>query len=198
MFSRAVFLTSFTWALTIHFADSLNNKNEGYILRFGIVLIAHIILFGFWWVMKITLLDFLKPSWVPILLLFVIIIGSGLRGLVFQYLLEYFEFSVDITYLQRSLASILNITLITTLATVAVANLQSPQSLRIRLLIEADRLEFAKRTSRLAFEEVGLENSQQIKKDLLLTLYQETIKLNQVIFGLNLVHNKQLKKNGKI
>lgn len=170
MFSRAVFLTSFTWALTIHFADSINNKNEGYILRFGIVLMAHIILFGFWWVMKITLLDFLKPSWVPILLLFVIIIGSGLRGLVFQYLLEYFEFSVDITYLQRSLASILNITLITTLATVAVANLQAHQSLRIRLLIEADRLEFAKRTSRLTFEEVGLENSQQIKKDLLFKL----------------------------
>jgi signal transduction histidine kinase len=166
LFSRAVFLASFAWALTVHFADTLNNKSESYLLRFGIVLATHIILFGLWWIITKTFLDLFKPNWVPILLFFVIAIGSGLRGLLFQFLLNYFDLSLQINYSQRAFASLLNITLVTIVTTVVIANLQAHRSSRIRLLVEADRLEFAKLTSNLAMEDTSAETAQQIKSKL--------------------------------
>lgn len=167
LFTRSVFLASFLWILLIHFADSLNNKAERFPLRFGIVLLCHLLLFGLWWVAKKVFLDFLKPGFVPLFFFGVILVGSALRGILFQFLLTNFDLSVQTNYAQRAWTSALNMTLVTTLSILVVANLNSQRSLRTRLLLDADRLEFAKGASSIAMDDASQETAQIIKRDLL-------------------------------
>jgi signal transduction histidine kinase len=167
LFTRSVFVTSLSWAVLIHFADALTNKAERFPLRFGLVLICHLLLFGFWWVAKKVFLDFLKPGFVPLFFFVVILIGSASRGIVFQFLLTSFDLSVQTNYAQRAWTSALNMTLVTTLGILVVANLNSQRSLRTRLLLDADRLEFAKEASSIAMEDVSQETARSIQLDLL-------------------------------
>jgi signal transduction histidine kinase len=97
----------------------------------------------------------------------VILIGSALRGLVFQFFLTGFDLSVQTNYAQRVWTSALNMTLVTTLSILVVANLNSQRSLRTRLLLDADRLEFAKKASSIAMSAASLETAQSIKRELL-------------------------------
>jgi signal transduction histidine kinase len=172
LFTRAVFLASLSWAVLIHFADALSNKAESFPLRFGFVLLSHLFLFGLWWVVKKSFLDFLKPGFVPLVFFTFILIGSALRGLVFQFLLAGFDLSVQTNYIQRAWTSALNMTLVTTLSILVVANLNSQRSLRTRLLLDADRLEFAKKASSIAMGDASPETAQRIKRDLLMKLQE--------------------------
>jgi signal transduction histidine kinase len=167
LFTRAVFLASFSWAVLIHFADALSNKAESFPLRFGIVLVCHLLLFGFWWVAKKVFLDFLKPGFVPLFFFGAILIGSASRGIVFQFFLTSFDLSVQTNYAQRAWTSALNMTLVTTLSILVVANLNSQRTLRTRLLLDADRLEFAKKASSIAMSDASQETAQSIKQELL-------------------------------
>jgi len=167
LFTRSVFLTSFSWAVLIHFADALNNKAERFPLRLGIVLVSHLFLYGLWWVAKKVFLDLLKPGFVPLFLFFVILIGSALRGILFQFLLTNFDLSVQSNYAQRAWTSALNMSLVTTLSILVIANLNSQRSLRTRLLLDADRLEFAKKASSIAMSDASQETAQSIKLDFL-------------------------------
>lgn len=167
LFTRSVFVAILAWSLFVHYGDSLNNRTEGYILRFGIVLVAHLFLYSFWWIAKKAILDYIKPSWIPIPLLIVIAIGGALRGLLFQYMLNNSDLSLQINYTQRAITSLFNITLVATMAILVVANLQVIQSSRTRLLIEADRLKFANSSSELAMKDFSSETAQRIKSELL-------------------------------
>jgi signal transduction histidine kinase len=167
LFTRAVFLSSLSWAVLIHFADALNNKAESFPLRFGFVLVSHLFLFGLWWAARKLFLDFLKPGFIPLFFFIFILIGSALRGILFQFLLASFDLSVQTNYAQRAWTSALNMTLVTTLSILVVANLNSQRSLRTRLLLDADRLEFAKKASSIAMGDASPETAQKIKRDLL-------------------------------
>lgn len=167
LFTWPVFFSTLSWALLVHFLDSVNNDTGNVIERVIIISVLHVVVFALVFIAKKLYLDRLKPAFVPGFLFSTLALVSILRG----YLMENWLFVWDITATLdvglRMRTSLLNTLITVSIAIIAAANTRQHQMTKSRLLNEVDRLENVKLTVLTNIDILETNATKEIKKDLM-------------------------------
>jgi signal transduction histidine kinase len=167
LFTWPVFLSTFAWALLVHFIDSVNNDSGNILKRIVIITALHLMIYGILYLAKNIYLDRIKPRFVPSLLLLTVGMAAIFRG----YIMEIWLFNWDITSSLdvdlRMRTSFLNSTISISVAIIAAANTRRHHMTKAHLVNEAARLESVKANAQASIRSIENEAIAGIKKELL-------------------------------
>ena len=191
LFTWPVFFSTLSWALLVHFLDSVNNDSGNVVERVIIISILHLVVFTLIFISKKLYLDRLKPAYVPGFLFITLALVSILRG----YLMENWLFAWDITSTLdiglRMRTSLLNTLITVSIAIIAAANTRQHQMTKSRLLNELDRLENVKLGALSSIDTLESRATNVIKNDLLNHLQSiQTQKIDEVLQSLKTLIDK--------
>jgi two-component system NarL family sensor kinase len=191
LFTWPVFFSTLSWALLVHFLDSVNNDSGNVVERVIIISILHVVVFTLIFISKKLYLDRLKPAYVPGFLFITLALVSILRG----YLMENWLFTWEITSTLdiglRMRTSLLNTLVTVSIAIIAAANTRQHQMTKSRLLNELDRLENVKLGALSSIDTLESRATNDIKNDLLNHLQSiQTQKIDEVLQSLKTLIDK--------
>ncbi len=191
LFTWPVFFSTLSWALLVHFLDSVNNDSGNVVERVIIISILHVVVFTLIFISKKLYLDRLKPVYVPGFLFITLALVSILRG----YLMENWLFTWEITSTLdiglRMRTSLLNTLVTVSIAIIAAANTRQHQMTKSRLLNELDRLENVKLGALSSIDTLESRATNDIKNDLLNHLQSiQTQKIDEVLQSLKTLIDK--------
>ncbi len=191
LFTWPVFFSTLSWALLVHFLDSVNNDTGNIVERVVIISVLHVVVFALIFISKKLYLDRLKPAYVPGFLFITLALVSILRG----YLMENWLFAWDITSTLdiglRMRTSLLNTLVTVSIAIIAAANTRQHQMTKSRLLNELDRLENVKLKAISSIDSLESHETNVIKNDLLNHLQSiQTQKIDEVLLSLKTLIDK--------
>lgn len=166
LFSWPVFFSTYLWALLVHFADSINNDSGNLLKRMLIITTLHVSIFGAMYIIKLTLLDRVKPAVVPLLLLTSLMAVSVFRGYLMEQWLFNWEIIKTLDLGLRMRTSLLNSSSSIAIAVIAAANTRHHHITRARLLNESERLENIKSQSLEAIDSYENEVLNSLKSEL--------------------------------
>lgn len=167
--SRPVFFASLFWSMFAHFLDISRNP-EGFIAeRASVVFIAHLAMFGTFWLLVKSISKFSQLAQ-SLLMLVVIAIGSSVRGVVLWWLL--FELglkSVDLLG-YRAIVAIPVLGIPVVLFAIATHRVRGYSEARRTGLAEGKRLLELKRRTQEKIKESAEQRLQQIKETVFASL----------------------------
>lgn len=206
IFTKPVILGTYSWALLIHFADSINNDSGSVLLRVVIITTLHAGVLISLYCVKALLLDRVRPGLVPALTLAALAILGITRG----FLLENWLFAWDISAILdtglRMQTSLLNIVSSFSVAIVSTANARMHQMRNIQLLNELERLEGIKvdalerinATDHRAVQSIKVELDSHVKSMQGRTIADLLIILRAMIDTVVQPLSRQLEMQGKV
>lgn len=167
--SRPVFFASLFWSMFAHFLDITFNP-EGFIAeRASVVVIAHLAMFGTFWLLVKSISKF-SPLAQSLLMLLVIAIGSSVRGVVLWWLL--FELglkSVDLLG-YRAIVAIPILGIPVVLFAITTHRVRGYSEARRTSLAESKRLLELKKRTQENIKESAEQRLQQIKQTVFASL----------------------------
>ncbi len=167
--SRPVFFASLFWSMFAHFLDTSNNPPGSIVERASVVVIAHLAMFGTFWLLVKSISKFSQLAQ-SLLMLLVIAIGSSVRGVVLWWLL--FELGYHAVELlgYRATVAIPVLGIPVALFAITTHRVRGYSEARRTSLVESKRLlELKKRTQENIKESAELR-LQQIKQTVFASL----------------------------
>ena len=166
IFTKPVLYGTYSWALLIHFADSINNDSGNIILRIVIVTVLHVGVYAALFFFKQVVLDRVKPGLVPSLTLATLAVIGLSRGFLFENWLFAWDISSPRDTGLRMQTSLINTVCSFSVGIIATANSRMHQIKNAQLLNELDRLEEIKATSLARIKAINHDAIEEIKSEL--------------------------------
>lgn len=206
IFTKPVILGTYSWALLIHFADSINNDSGSVLLRVVIITTLHAGVFISLYFVKNLLLDRVRPGFVPALTLAALAILGVMRGFFLENWLFAWDISAILDAGLRMQTSLLNIVSSFSVAIVSTANARMHQMRNIQLLNELERLEGIKvdalermnATDNRAVQSIKVELDSHVKSMQGRTIAELLIILRAMIDTVVQPLSRQLEMQGKV
>jgi two-component sensor histidine kinase len=167
--SRPVFFASLFWSMFAHFLDTSNNPPGFIVERAIVVVIAHLAMFGAFWLLVKSISKFSQLAQ-SLLMLLVIAIGSSVRGVVLWWL--FFEFgyhSID-QFGYRAIVAIPILGIPVALFAITTHRVRGYSEARRASLAESERLLELKKHTQENIKESAEQRLQQIKQSVFASL----------------------------
>ena len=166
LFTWPVFITTFAWALLVHFLDSINNDSGDIAKRVVIITTLHLMLYVILFVAKRSYLDRIKPAYVPTLLFISLSAAAIFRGFVMEQWLFTWNITDSLDLGLRMRTSLLNSATSISIAIIAAANTRRHHMTKALLLNETARLENIKENSLESIKKLNKNAVTSIKTEL--------------------------------
>ncbi len=185
LFTWPVFITTFAWALLVHFLDSINNDSGDIAKRVIIITSLHLMLYAIMFIAKRSYLDRIKPAYVPALLFLSLSAAAIFRGYVMEQWLFAWNITDSLDLGLRMRTSLLNSATSISIAIIAAANTRSHHLTKALLLNETARLENIKANSLESIKKLNKDAVTSIKTEL--TFHLNSMKGKSVTEILNIL-----------
>ena len=166
LFTWPVFITTYAWALLVHFLDSINNDSGDIAKRVVIITTLHLMLYVILFVAKRSYLDRIKPAYVPTLLFISLSAAAIFRGFVMEQWLFTWNITDSLDLGLRMRTSLLNSATSISIAIIAAANTRRHHMTKALLLNETARLENIKENSLESIKKLNNNAVTSIKTEL--------------------------------
>lgn len=166
LFTWPVFITTFAWALLVHFLDSINNDSGDIAKRVIIITTLHLMLYAIMFIAKRSYLDRIKPAYVPTLLFISLSAAAIFRGFVMEQWLFTWNITDSLDLGLRMRTSLLNSATSISIAIIAAANTRRHHMTKALLLNETARLENIKENSLESIKKLNKNAVTSIKTEL--------------------------------
>lgn len=166
LFTWPVFITTFAWALLVHFLDSINNDSGDIAKRVIIITTLHLMLYAIMFIAKRSYLDRIKPAYVPLLLFISLSAAAIFRGYVMEQWLFAWNITNSLDLGLRMRTSFLNSATSISIAIIAAANTRRHHLTKVLLLNETARLENIKANSLESIKKLNNDAVSTIKTEL--------------------------------
>ena len=166
LFTWPVFITTYAWALLVHFLDSINNDSGDIAKRVIIITTLHLMLYAIMFIAKRSYLDRIKPAYVPTLLFISLSAAAIFRGFVMEQWLFTWNITDSLDLGLRMRTSLLNSATSISIAIIAAANTRRHHMTKALLLNETARLENIKENSLESIKKLNKNAVTNIKTEL--------------------------------
>jgi len=164
--SWPVFLVTLGWSAVIHFLDVMTNDPGNYLLRVGVIVVSHLIMFAGVWLLVGVLVKL--PALYGALAMIPVAIAVGMfRGVIFAHLLFAAGLDPEPLISYRLFGGFASITLPMMITAVILQQVRDFQKTRGRLLAETARLESALDEARSQLETDTTARSADIRDTIL-------------------------------